>query len=235
MKTVSSADHHLRVHVVVHRSGRVRRRALAGERRTFEQKLQRRSLPGDVAVQAPLAEHFVDLGRVDDARQVDLAVRGHLRERSEDRGRGDHRRRHTNPSLRATDRVRDPVRHLLTALRREPRPHHCVTDLDRIRCHPSRRRDLALLPELREVVLVADRDSGRRTMTMTFSSRVHESSVQFVEPAQTASRSRTTYLWCIRSGQPGTGAVSNGSDSISDGSVFGGGGIGGRSSTSSRL
>ena len=42
------------------------------------------------------------------------------------------------------------------------------------------------------------------TTTMTFSSRVHESSVQFVEPLQTASRSRTTYLWCIRSGQPGT-------------------------------
>ena len=73
------------------------------------------------------------------------------------------------------------------------------------------------------------------TTTMTFSSRVHESSVQFVDPLQTASRSRTTYLWCIRSGQPGTAAVSNGSDSIRSGSVFGGGGTGGRSSTSSTL
>ena len=73
------------------------------------------------------------------------------------------------------------------------------------------------------------------TTTMTFSSRVHESSVQFVDPLQTASRSRTTYLWCIRSGHPGTAAVSNGSVSIKLGSVFGGGGTGGRSSTSSTL
>src|SRR5207248_463663 len=55
----------------------------------------------------------------------------------------------------------------------------------------------------------------------------HASSVQFVEPLHTASRSRTTYLWCMRSGQPGMPTVSNGSDSISEGSVFGGGGIGG--------
>src|SRR4029079_11135987 len=65
------------------------------------------------------------------------------------------------------------------------------------------------------------------TMTIAFSSRVQESSVQFVEPLHTASRSRTTYLWCIRSGQPGTPAVSNGRDSINVGSVFGGGGTGG--------
>ena len=37
---------------------------------------------------------------------------------------------------------------------------------------------------------------------MTFSCRDHESSVQFVEPVQTASASRTTNLWCIRSGIP---------------------------------
>ena len=73
------------------------------------------------------------------------------------------------------------------------------------------------------------------TTTTTFSSRVHESSVQFVEPLQTESRSRTTYLWCIKSGQPGTAAVSNGNDSTRSGSVFGGGGTGGRSSTSSKL
>ena len=42
---------------------------------------------------------------------------------------------------------------------------------------------------------------------MTFSSRVHESLVQLVEPRQDAAcgvaASRTTYLWCIRSGTPG--------------------------------
>ncbi len=53
------------------------------------------------------------------------------------------------------------------------------------------------------------------TTAMTFSSRDHESSVQFVEPVQTEAPSRTTYLWCIRSGQPGTPRFSNGSASIS--------------------
>ena len=73
------------------------------------------------------------------------------------------------------------------------------------------------------------------TITITFSSRVHESSVQFVDPLQTASRSRTTNLWCIRSGHPGTAAVSNGSDSTRLGSVLGGGGSGGRRSSRSTL
>ena len=42
-------------------------------------------------------------------------------------------------------------------------------------------------------------------MTITFSWRAQESSVQFVEPVQTDSTSRITYLWCIRSGTPATG------------------------------
>ena len=46
---------------------------------------------------------------------------------------------------------------------------------------------------------------------MTFSSRVHESFVQFMEPVQTVAASvapsRTMYLWCIRSGTPDTGLV----------------------------
>ena len=41
------------------------------------------------------------------------------------------------------------------------------------------------------------------TRTITFSWRLHESSVQFVEPDQTSVPSRTTNLWCIRSGTPG--------------------------------
>ena len=68
--------------------------------------------------------------------------------------------------------------------------------------------------------------AGDLTVTMTFSSRVHESAVQFIEPVQTASASRTMYLWCIRSGTPGIGAVGNGSASIRLGFVRGGGGIG---------
>ena len=38
---------------------------------------------------------------------------------------------------------------------------------------------------------------------MTFSMRVHASAVQFVEPVHTVSRSRITYLLCMRSGMPG--------------------------------
>jgi hypothetical protein len=61
---------------------------------------------------------------------------------------------------------------------------------------------------------------------MTFSSRLHESSVQFVEPVHTASPSRTTYLWCMRSGTPAIPFVGTSRLSISDGSARGGGGTG---------
>ena len=70
------------------------------------------------------------------------------------------------------------------------------------------------------------------TVTTTFSCRVHESSVQFIDPLQTDVPSRITYLWCIRSGQPGTPTVANGSCSIRLGSVCGGGGTGTRRSRS---
>jgi hypothetical protein len=66
--------------------------------------------------------------------------------------------------------------------------------------------------------------AAERAMTTKFSCNVHESVVQFVEPVHTASPSRTTYLWCIRSGTPGTPQVGNGSASTSSGSVRGGGG-----------
>ena len=64
--------------------------------------------------------------------------------------------------------------------------------------------DRALLPQLREVARVgARRPPASSTVASTFSWRVQESSVQFVEPVHTAAPSRTTYLWCIRSRQPG--------------------------------
>ena len=63
-------------------------------------------------------------------------------------------------------------------------------------------------------------------MTITFSSRVHEPAVQFIEPVQSDSASRITYLWCIKSGIPGIAAVGKGSDSTSSGFVCGGGGTG---------
>ena len=64
------------------------------------------------------------------------------------------------------------------------------------------------------------------TRTITFSWRLHESSVQFVEPDQTSVASRTTNLWCIRSGMPAIARVGTGSASIASGLVSGGGGTG---------
>src|SRR3954447_7664499 len=62
------------------------------------------------------------------------------------------------------------------------------------------------------------------TIAITFSCRVQESTVQFADPAQTASASRTAYLWCIRSGTPGTGRASIGSSARMSGRGGGGGG-----------
>ena len=67
---------------------------------------------------------------------------------------------------------------------------------------------------------------GESTIAVTFSCRDHESCDQFIEPVQTVSRSRITYLWCIRSGTPGIGRVEIGSASSSSGAVCGGGGTG---------
>ena len=64
------------------------------------------------------------------------------------------------------------------------------------------------------------------TLTITFSWRLHESSVQFVEPDHTSVASRTTNLWCIRSGTPAIARVGTGKDAIAAGSVEGGGGTG---------
>ena len=61
------------------------------------------------------------------------------------------------------------------------------------------------------------------TATSTFSCRVQESTVQFADPVSTAARSRTAYLWCIRSGIPGTGRASIGSSARISGRVAGGG------------
>ena len=67
---------------------------------------------------------------------------------------------------------------------------------------------------------------GESTTAITFSSRDHESSVQFVDPVQTEAPSRTTYLWCIRSGMPAMGFVGTESRAMSSGAVCGGGGTG---------
>ena len=67
---------------------------------------------------------------------------------------------------------------------------------------------------------------GEPTTAMTFSQREKESSLQLVEPVQTASPSLITYLWCMRSGTPGIGFVGTSSASTRLGSPRGGGGSG---------
>ena len=59
-----------------------------------------------------------------------------------------------------------------------------------------------------------------------FSWREKESSVQFSEPVQTVAPSRTTYLWCIRSGMPAIARDSTPSDAMKRVSGSGGGGTG---------
>src|SRR5437764_597209 len=51
-------------------------------------------------------------------------------------------------------------------------------------------------------IVNARASSGESAVTITFSCLDHESSVQLVEPVQSDSPSRTTNLWCIRSGTP---------------------------------
>ncbi len=68
--------------------------------------------------------------------------------------------------------------------------------------------------------------SFESTVTMTFSCRDQESSVQFVEPVHTDVPSRTTNLWCMRSGIPATPRVVIGRASIASGVASGGGGTG---------
>ena len=70
----------------------------------------------------------------------------------------------------------------------------------------------------------AARAGASSATSTTFSWSVHESVVQFIEPVHTDSPSRTTYLWCIRSGMPGMPQVGNGIASSSSGFVLGGGG-----------
>jgi hypothetical protein len=75
--------------------------------------------------------------------------------------------------------------------------------------------DDALRPELLEVRVKSLASSADSTIAITFSCRDHESSVQFVDPVHTLSPSRTTYLWCIRSGIPAIGRCGTPSDEIS--------------------
>ena len=103
---------------------------------------------------------------------------------------------------RAADPLRDAVREVVAVAGREPRRgrRRAATAST-----PPHVLDVLARPQLLEVLREARAASvGESTTTTTFSWRVNESFVQFIEPVQTLAPSRTTYLWCIRSGMPAT-------------------------------
>ena len=68
--------------------------------------------------------------------------------------------------------------------------------------------------------------TGSSSRTITFSSRLQLSFVQLVEPVQTEAPSTTMYLWCMRSGDPGTASLGTSSDRRNSWSTKPGGGSG---------
>ena len=85
----------------------------------------------------------------------------------------------------------------------EPGAHPRAVDVLRPRVDPpASARPRPTPTAARSRACTRRRSRATRRVTMTFSCRDHESSVQFVDPAQTASPSRTTNLWCMRSGTP---------------------------------
>ncbi len=70
---------------------------------------------------------------------------------------------------------------------------------------------------------------GSSTVTITFSSRVNASSVQFVEPVSTRAPSAIAYLWCISAPRSCRPRVGTSSPSIASGSAIIGRGADGAS------
>ena len=169
---------------------------------------------------------LVELRLVDQSGQLAALLSRHLGERAEDRARREHGGGDPDPVLRLADVLRDPVRERLAVVRAEPGPQFGVADANRARLDPAGVLDLAVVPSSSKLSVNGSASSGEATVRITFSCRVHESEVQFVEPLSTAAASRTAYLWCIRSGTPEIGRVSNGSDSIRSETDSGGGGTG---------
>src|ERR671924_1238936 len=85
-------DDDLRVHEVVHRRGRPRRRDLPAELAALEDAAKQRDLPLADAVRAPLPEDVVHLRVVDDTGHRSALLAHDLDERRKDRSGGQHRR-----------------------------------------------------------------------------------------------------------------------------------------------
>ena len=140
------------------------------------------------------------LREVDDAGRADPPLVQHLGERGEHRGAREHGRGDPHPVARAVDPRGDPVGELAPAAGAEPGPHERVADAHGGRLEVAGVLDVALAPQLLERrARRPARAAAETAVTMTFSWRVHESSVQFVEPHHSAAPSRTANLWCMRS------------------------------------
>ena len=98
----------------------------------------------------------------------------------------------------------------------------------RASCRRSRSaRRLPVVQSCSKSSVKAGRQVVDSTIATTFSCTEKESFVQFIEPVQTVSPSRTTYLWCMRSGTPAIGAHdAERRDQLPSGSGGGGTGIG---------
>ena len=181
----------------------------------------------------PLLEDLADLGRVADARDVEPPLGDHLAQRPQDRPRGQHRRGDPHAPPRRPDPLGDPLRELRPAPGAEPRPHAASPTARRSCAKPSRSSTLPARPQLVEVARVGGRQLGR------LDRRQHVlRALPGVERPVRSSRSTPprrrapTYLWCMRSRQPGIGCSGTPSCSSSVGSVRGGGGSNGRGSGS---
>ena len=198
-KAVSSQTHDLRVHEVVHGAGAVGRRHLAGER------------PRHHVLRAAAASTRCSGSRATGGRPRGSASRRRSRRRRPSCRRSPAR------ACRAPGRVvitgeqirtrcaRGRISFAIRADRSSPCPgvnQARTPSSPRGSTNPVR-IDVPGRPQLLEVELERLRDRRRVDDRDTFSCRDHESSVQFIDPVQTTALSRTTYLWCIRSGIAG--------------------------------
>ena len=103
----------------------------------------------------------MDLRPVDDAGQIDLSVRGHLREGAEDRPGADHRGGDPDPARCRADRLRDPVGELVAAAGAKPGSDGLSVDEKRCGVDPAAVLDVPPRPELLEVLEIASGEVGR--------------------------------------------------------------------------
>ena len=131
------------------------------EGRVLDQRAQRRILPARLRLAAPLLDHLGDLGGVEHAGDIELGhavICAQLGQGAEDRARGEHRRGDADAAPGLAEAARDPVRERLAVPGREPGPNAVAVDIDRRRVDVAGARDVALLPQLLEVLA----GSGRR-------------------------------------------------------------------------